>query len=264
MKLRRLFTLLAAAVLAACGKPVVDTSSPDALVDSVAKMRRSLEPEELARFDDAFNELTNGALLAGNPESLRLQVQECTAVSHMDAEQIVRTAWTNRVTRIRSRIDELQRQHDGSAEARAVVARMEVEKATFFPVSKDFVERPILEVALDNRTRRRVFKVTFQASLRRSDVLEPLVVELVDRPFGTGLAPGKRTTVRVELEEYEWRRHTSTEEGVIFSCCVMALEARRGRTIARSDFGAAEENLLDALGKRLTELEANNPFERLQ
>ena len=259
MSVRRLAVLVTIiAVLAACGPPVVDTASPDDLVGSVSKIRESLEGEQLARFDDAFDELTNGALLAGNPESLRTEVEACAPVHGMTAAQIIATAWSTRVTRTTRRIAELSELRDASSADRAVLAGMEIVEATLYPASAGFLASPVVELELANHTRRRIYNITFQASLRRPDELEPLVVELVDRPFGAGLSPGNQVTVRLELTDSEWRRVAATP-GNTFACSVMALEGWRHRTIARTDFGAVQEYLLAALGRRLEELEAQKP-----
>ena len=113
---------------------------------------------------------------------------------------------------------------------------------------------------LENHTKNRLFNVWFKTTLRHQDELDPWVIEITERPFGSGLKSEKRAKVRLELKDREWRRIAEAGSKRVFTCDVVRIEGRRKRLIAKSDFVSVDEGLLEAMYARLDELRSNQPI----
>lgn len=254
-------TLLAIVVMffTACSPPVLDTSSVPAFIESTQRITESLDEEQAPVFEDAFDFLTDDAEVTADPKYLEPVIVDCARLSGMTAVQIVSEAWLTRIRIAKERIADLESRREASAKSRKTLDRVTILEATLFRAEPGFLDTAVVDVELENHTKNSLFKVSFKTTLRHQDELDPWVVEIIERPFGSGLKPGKKAKVRLELKDGEWRRFAEAGSKGVFTCEVVRIEGRRKRLLAKSDFVNVDEVLLEAMYARLDELRSNQP-----
>lgn len=246
-------------LLWACGPPVVKTSDQKSLLQSIEDIKNHLEPDRQARFDDAFSYLTGGALLAGDETTMAETLKAAKAVEGMTGEEIIHKAWTDRIAEFTGKLSDLEAQRKASVKPRGILDLLVVLDARLYPQSQGFMAQPVTQLTLSNSTGQRIYNVTFEVSLSRRTDLDPEVLEIVERPFGGGLAPEEKVTVRVPLDPETWAVASHMPSGLEFACDVVGLSGQRDRTIADTDYDRFDERHRKWCEKRLEELRAEGP-----
>jgi hypothetical protein len=251
-----------AAVLVAvwgCGAPELDTSSAPALVDSLARLEESVEPDRREAFREAIAYLTDDATVGIEVGPVEPFLEIFAPFEGLTAAEIVTAAWTRRVDDLRDRIADLDARRRTGASAQSLIDGVELSDVRLFPVSEGTLERPLVEAVVRNGTRFVLFGISFQASLRPAREESPWVVEVVDRPIGRGLAPGQRASIRFELADGRWNRALEEEPDAVFLCGVVSLLGSGNRVLAATEYGPADAQLQQLWTRQLKRLLSDPP-----
>lgn len=242
-----------------CGPPELDTSSAPALVESLAELEASVEPDRREAFRDAVNYLTDGATVGIEVGPVEPFLESFAPLDGLTPDAIMTMAWMQRVRELKDRITDSEARSRSAEASQAIIERVELVEVRLFPHGGAARERPMVEAVVHNRTRWRLFAISFQASLRPTDEGVPSVVEIVDRPFDGGIAPGQRLPVRFELTDSRWRHTLEDAPDAVFLCGIVRLTGRRGRVVAATDYGPTDEYLHRVWQQELAELLADPP-----
>jgi hypothetical protein len=256
---RLVLAVAGASVLCACGPPRIDATNSKALVKSLDRIEHRLDPDEMAAFQDALEYLANDDGTTRDPELMADILPSFAPLDGMSAVETIHHAWHTRVTRTEARICDLEARHEASKGAREAIAGVVLSDTLLYPADSGALERPLIEVMVENRSRQRLYGIGLQVSLRHRDELEPMVVEEVDCQFGSGFPPHRRTRCRAELNDKEWLSATQLGRDAVLLCGVDRIDGRRGRVIAISSYGPTEEYLHDALKAQLESLLESEP-----
>lgn len=253
--------LLAAVVVAVwgCGPPKLDTSSAAALVESLARLEGSVEPDRRADFRDAIAYLTDDATVGIDVGPVEPFLGAFAPFEGLSAEEIVTAAWRRRIDDLRGRIADLDARRSAGAAAQSVIDLVGLSDVRLYPSGEGNVERPLVEAIVHNGTRSPVFGISFQASLRPVQEETPWVIEVVDRPIGPGLAPGQRTPIRFGLDGSRWNRALEAGPDAVFLCGVVRVLGSRGRELAATEYGPTDVYLHELWTRHLGELLGDPP-----
>lgn len=253
---------LLAAILVAlwgCGPPQLDTSSAAALVESLAHLEESIEPDRREAFRDAIAYLTDDATVGIDVGPVEPFLEAFAPFEGLTAEAILTAAWTRRVDELRERIADLDARSRTGAAARSLIDRVELSDVRLFPIGEGNLERPLVEAVVRNGTRSALFGISFQASIRPAHEETPSVVEVVARPIGRGLAPGERASIRFELDGSRWNRAIEAASEPVFLCGVVRLVGSRGTVLAATEYGPIDAYLHQLWTQQLRRLLSDPP-----
>jgi hypothetical protein len=252
--------LFAAVLLAVwgCGPPELDTSSGPALVESLALLEESIDPDRREAFREAIAYLTDDATVGIEVGPVEPFLEAFAPFEGLTAEAILTAAWMRRVDDLRERIADLDARSRTGAAAQSLIDRVELSDVRLFPVVEGNLERPLVEAVVQNGTRSTVFGISFQVSLRPAHEETPWVVEVADRPIGRGLPPGQRASIRFELADSRWNRALEAEPDTVFLCGVVRLQGSRNRVLAATEYGPTDAYLHQLWTQQLTTL-LNDP-----
>ena len=242
-----------------CGPPELDTSSPAALVESLARLEGSVAPDCRGDFRDAIAYLTDGATVGIDVGPVEPFLGAFVPFDGLTAEEIVTAAWRRRVDDLRGGIADLDARRRAGAAAQSVVDLVGLSDVRLYPVGEDNLERPLVEAVVHNRTRSTVFGISFQASLRPAHEEAPWVIEIVARSIGGGLPPGERASIRFGLEDRRWSRALEAEPDAVFLCGVVRVLGSRGRVLAATEYGPTDAYLLELWTRKLEQLLSEPP-----
>jgi hypothetical protein len=253
--------LLAAVFVMACGcgSPELDTSDATALVESLAHLEASLEPDRREAFRDSIAYLTDDATVGIDVGPVEPFLEAFVPFDGLTAEEILTAAWVRRVEDLRERIADLDSRRRTGAAATSLIDRVELSDVRLFPIGEDNLERPLVEAVVRNGTRSTVFGISFQASIRPAHEETPWVIEVVDRPIGRGLAPGQRASIRFGLDDSRWNRALEAGPDAVFLCGVVRLVGSRGRVLAATGYGPTDAYLHQVCTRRLRILLSDPP-----
>jgi hypothetical protein len=261
MRAWRLCAVLSfAAVLCSCGPPALDSSSPFRLARSVAEMSEPLGPDQRRQLDEALAYLGAGVEIRAEPADAAALLAAYASLDGMTASEIVVAAWRQKLEVLDRQIDDLEARRRAAAPQRELLAGLEQLEARLFRVDPSFLERPVIEVTVENHTPVQIHLIGFQASLRRPEELSPWLVERFETITDRGLEPGERRTWRIEPGDDGWRSVSEKHAADAFVLEVMRLEGRGGELIAATDYGAVDDHQLSRLRERRAELEAAPPY----
>jgi hypothetical protein len=242
-----------------CGAPELDTSDAAALIESLAELEASLEPERREAFRDAVDYLTDDATVGIEVGPVEPFLEAFAPLDGLTADAIVTMAWMEHVSELKRDIADAEARSRAGAAARSVIDRVELSDVRLFPHGGVSRGLPIVEAVVHNRTRSSLFAISFQASLRPVDQQTPAVVETVHRTFDGGIAPGQRLAIRFELTDSSWRHTLDDAPDAAFLCGIVRLMGRRGRLLAVTDYGPTDAHLHELWQRQLDELLAAPP-----
>ncbi len=250
-----------AALLAGCGPPTLDPSSLKKLESSVSTLREPMEPEQLARFNEALTYMVGDeAVIEDNeeesqePQHPELLLALYKPLQGMTADGIVAEARRMRLEEVQSAVAELEEGEVNSRAAREALKSFDLRAARVFKRNRGFLEWPVVEFRAANNTDETVWLIHFRAALLRPAYEEPWLVETFDQLVLDGLAPGERDVWRIEPEQQEWVTLIDPHPDFQFTLEVMRLEALGGRVIAGTEWGDIEEARLGLYRRTLEEI----------
>jgi hypothetical protein len=238
----------AAAVLSvallACGPTTLETSSVEALANSLTAIRSQIDLERRDRLDEALDYLVGEAATLtadtspGNPE---LVLALHRPLGGLTADGIIAEARRRRLEEVRSAVSKLEEARNTSYGDRAELDRFKLEKSRVYKRNRDFLEWPVIEFRAENNTEQVVWLIHFRAALLRPGDDQPWLIEEFDHVVLSGLAPGERDLWRIEPEQQEWVTLIDPHPDFTFTLEIMRLEGLGGNLFAGAEWGAIEE-----------------------
>jgi hypothetical protein len=231
-------------MVTACGPTTLETSSVEALADSLEAIRVRLDLEERDRLDEALDYLVGeaAAVIGGaSPSNTDLVLALHRPFSGLTAEGIIAEARRRRLAEVRTEVTRLEAAKTVSYGNRADLDRFKLEKSRVYKRNRDFLEWPVIEFRAENNTEQVVWLIHFRAALLRPGDDEPWLVEEFDHVVLSGLAPGERDLWRIEPEQQEWVTLIDPHPDFTFTLEIMRLEGLGGNLFAGTEWGAIEE-----------------------
>jgi hypothetical protein len=248
-------------VLAGCGPVTLDVASPEALEQSLLDLREQMSPEERGRFEEALDYLVGGAVTF-SAESDRDQAESVLELyrpfAGRTAEGIVAEARFRRIREVRSAVIFLESGREASAAARRELAMFPFGAARVFKRHRQFLDWPVIEMKVFNKTSRTIHLVHFRAALLSPDDENPWLVEEFDHVVLGGMEPGANDVWRIEPGQRDWIRLIDPHPNLMFSLEPMRLEALGGSVLAASDWGEVEAHRLAIYQKTLKKIRGSD------
>jgi len=256
--------LLLAVSLAACGPRTLDVSSPRALERSAHRMRARMTDDESVRFDEALFYLVGDASLgradASDPVTAD-QLEIIRPLGGRTADAIVAEARRRRLAEVHAAVAELDERRVRSTAARRDLAAFAFSDFGVFKRNRGYLEWPVIEVKIDNRTNHMVSMVRFRATLLKPGDHIPWLEETLDLVFFDGLAPGEHGRWRVEPEQQEWIQLIDPHPDLELVVEARRLEGLGGRVLAATDFGTVEARRLEIFRRTLAAIRTSGTLE---
>jgi hypothetical protein len=248
-------------VAAGCGPLTLDTSSAETLERTAGKMRKPMTEHESAIFDEALFYLVGTPWLgkgeAGAPLAER-EIELLTPLGGRTADGIVAEARRRRMLEVRSAVTELESRRDATSSARRDLREFRFSEAKVYKRNRDFLEWPVIEFRIDNKTNHMVSMVNFRAVLLKKGDHNPWLVEEFDLVFFDGVAPGEHGRWRIDPKQQEWIALVDPHPDLEFAIEAQRLEAMGGRILSASDWGIVETRRLEACRRTRVELRSTD------
>lgn len=255
---RILCAVALAAMLSACGDPVIDGSSPEAYRKSLTEVRESLPEAERAAFEEAFSTvlMKDGAFALLDSSVDGMQAKAAERVGGKTAKQIIDEAAAivaERQAKEREQalaeIVELRAKRDRGLEAAEKLKAFKVERSRLVFRDQMFGRpQPVIELVVVNGTGSAVSRAYFRGTVASPGRAVPWIREVFNYQIPGGLEPNERAEWNLQPNMFsDWAREIPDD-------AVMTVE------VTRLD-GADEKALYDAEGlsereaRRLEELE---------
>jgi hypothetical protein len=256
--------LLLAVSLAACGPRTLDVSSPKALERTAHRMRARMTEDESVRFDEALFYLVGDASFGRADHDGRITADQMELIRPLGgrtAAAIVAEARRLRLAEVHQAITELEERRQRSAAARRDLAAFAFSDFAVFKRNRGYLEWPVIELKIDNRTNHMVSMVRFRASLLKPGDHIPWLEETLDLAFFDGLAPGEHGRWRVEPEQQEWIQLIDPHPDLELVVEARRLEGIGGRLLSATDFGTVEARRLEIFRRTLTAIRSSGTLE---
>lgn len=248
-------------VLTGCAPMTLDVSSPQALEQSLLELREQMTPEELGRFEEALDYLVGGAAITSaesDRERDRSVLELYRPLGGRTAEGIVAEARFRRIREVRSAVIYLESGRDASEAARNDLAMFQFGAARVFKRHRQFLDWPVIEMRVVNRTDHTIYLVHFRAALLSPDDQDPWLVEEFDHVVLEGMEPGADDVWRIEPRQRDWIRLIDPHPNLVFSLEPMRLEALGGNILAASDWGQVEAHRLAVYERTLNTIRSSD------
>ncbi len=232
-----------------CGPLTLDVSSPKAIERSARKMRGPMTEDESASFDEALFYLVGTPWLGADMSAASLgerEVELLVPLAGRTADGIVAEARRRRLLEVRSAITELESRREATKAARRDLREFRFSEAKVYKRNRDYLEWPIIEFRIDNRTNHMVSMVHFRAVLLKTGDHNPWLVEKFDLVFFDGLAPGEHDRWRIDPDQQEWIQLVDPHPDLEFAIEAFRLDGRGGRVLRAADWGIVEARRLEA------------------
>ena len=240
--LRMLMALALAGLLAGCGKPRLDASSPAAWSDSVAEVRGSVSGATQRQFDVALADLAPGGL---SPELDGLRADDVIALAQ---QRRGAGAAATREQRER-RIAELSAREALAKAGAARVAAFRVSAPRFYrEAGPDGTARPFVRFMMDNGAAFTVDRLALSAQLTGAGRDTPWLDQVFEFDVFGGLAPGQgREALLPPGPGTDWAR-TDAPDGVTLRLTVLAAREKNGNWVySAASFPPADQRELREL-----------------
>jgi len=254
---RGLLLALLVVVAQGCGPLTLDTSSRGALDRTARKMRKPMVPSESAIFDEALFYLAGTPWLGKQEGGATLGEREIELLVPLDgrtADGIVVEARRRRMLEVRSALSELESWRKTTKAARRDLREFRFSETKVYKRNRNFLDWPVIEFRIDNKTNHMVSMVHFRAVLLKKGDHNPWLVEDFDLVFFDGLAPGEHGRWRIDPEQQEWIALVDPHPDLEFAIEAQRLEAMGGRVLRASDWGIIEARRLEACEQTRIEL----------
>ncbi len=243
-----------------CGPLALDTSSRGAIEKTARKMREPMVATESASFDEALFYLAGTPWLGKQDGAAPLDEREIELLAPLDgrtADGIVVEARRRRLLEVRSAVAELESWREATRAARRDLREFRFSEAKVYKRNRDFLDWPVIEFRIDNRTNHMVSMVHFKAVLLKKGDHNPWLVEDFDLVFFDGLAPGEYGRWRIDPKQQEWIALVDPHPDLEFAIEAQRLEAMGGLVLAASDWGVVQARRLEACEQTRNEIRSS-------
>ncbi len=258
---RGFLVVLILSVAVGCGPLTLDVSSPGALERSAGKMREPMTDAEVAAFDEALFYLVGTPWLGKGETGALLgerEIELLIPLAGRTADGIAAEARRRRMVEIRSAVSDMELLRDATEAARRDLREFRFSEARVYKRNRDFLEWPVIELRIDNRTNHMVSMVHFRAVLLKLGDHNPWLEEDFDLVFFDGLAPGEHGRWRIDPELQEWIELIDPHPDLEFAIEALRLEAMGGRVLSASNWGIVETRRLEACRRTRVEMRSSD------
>ncbi len=255
MTICRELSILCLTIAAACSSPRIDTSSDEAMKESVARVRESLAQEQRARFDTAlqiivFKDVSLGSLFteAAAPGASGIVSSFKGLLNGKTGAEVIAAADSITRARAEKEIHELDDRRVAAERARAELAKFVVLRSRFFKQKSMFMDFPIIEMTVRNGTAHPVSRAYFVGTLGTPGRRVPWVKDDFSYHIAGGLEPGEQASWRVHVSSFSGWGSDKTPRDAVLSLEVVRLDGASDETLfSTTDFTAADKARLDSL-----------------
>lgn len=259
--LHRVFLVALLLVVAlGCGPLTLDVSSPKAIERSARKMREPMTDDESAKFDEALFYLVGTPWLGMDTSAAPLgerEIELLVPLAGRTADGIVAEARRRRLLEVRTAISELESRREATKAARRDLREFRFSEAKVYKRNRDYLEWPVIEFRIDNRTNHMVSMVHFRAVLLKTGDHNPWLVEKFDLVFFDGLAPGEHDRWRIDPDQQEWIQLVDPHPDLEFAIEAFRLDGRGGRVLSAAEWGIVEDRRLEACHRTLEQIRSS-------
>jgi hypothetical protein len=255
-----LIALLSA--LLGCSAPRIDTSSDDALKESTERVRQSLPEDKRADFDTAVRELSLADvnikdLMApgAKPEDVLTKMKQ--RLNGKTGDQILAEAkhlTEERAQKEREQalaeIKELVKKANAAQAAKKQLAGFVVERSRFYRQRAGFLEEPIIELSVTNKTPAAISRAYFHDIVASPGRSIPWLSDDFNHSISGGLEPGESATWKLNPNMFgAWGVRVPPD--AILTVTVVRLDGPDGKALYDAEgLSEAEQARLAALLKR--------------
>lgn len=198
-----------------CGDPTIDTSTDEAMEESIAEVRESLDPGVRARFDTAIMTVSMSGvsletLMAGEAGAASLANQVKGKLEGRTGEEVLEIADSIRAEREAERrrqaeqeIAELEEQRERAVAAERKLANFTVDRSRL-EMRENYFEReePLIELTVTNGLGVAVSRAYFTGTLQSEGRSVPWIREDFNYQIPGGLEPGETATWRLAPNQF--------------------------------------------------------------
>jgi len=255
--------------VAGCARRL-DTTSPETVKTSLARMRASLPPEKLAKFNESVMVLAGSSLFDGAGQGLggllamagkdpnQVLAEALKDLNGRTADEIIAAAdkiVAERKARERAQalaeIKELEEAKAAAEKAKVALAKFEVIKSRFYQRQSSFMKQPIIELTVKNGTDQPIARAFFVGTVASPGRAVPWLRQDFNYPISGGIEPGETASWSLAPNMFSgWG--VDTPRDAVFTVEVVRLDGPGEKTLFDSAF--PEEKV-----KRLVALKAQYP-----
>jgi hypothetical protein len=263
--MRKWFFALAATLLVGCGQPRVDTSTDEAMKESLQEVRDTLPESKRGELDSALqtlamNQLNFAEVLATGKapdaeaaeKDLKSILQGKTAEEIIaSADRIVAAQKAKERARALKEIQELVKERDAAASAMEELVKFEIIRSRFYKERDYFGSpEPRIQLKVRNGTKHPISRAYFKGKISSPGRAVPWLEEEFNHSIPGGLEPGEEAEWILAPNQFsEWGRVTAPPDaGLIVT--VTRLDGPNGEAIlSTQEFTEEDQARLEALQK---------------
>lgn len=247
----------------ACSAPRIDTTSDEAMKESVAKVRERLPEPRRPAFDQAmqtlaFNQINLSQIFSTGqaPDPNAAAADFKTLVNGLTGEEVIAAA--DRVIaaqkakereRALQEIAELVKERDQARAAAAELAKFEVLRSRFYKGREVFGTRqPVIELRVRNGTQHPVSRAYFKGRITSPGRAVPWLEEDFNYPIAGGIEPGEEASWKLAPNMFSaWGTvHAPPDAGL--EVTVTELDGADGESVLSvREFTSEDQARLEAL-----------------
>jgi hypothetical protein len=253
-------------LFSSCTK-VIDSSSEEAMVSSIEKIKKSLDGEKKEQFEESmklimlhgldFGELMQEGGAEEAVSDMRAKLDGKTADDIIaEGKKIKAEIERKKKEQAKVEVEELYQKMEQAEKDKKMLAKFEVKSSRFY-IRKEgayfMIEEPIIELTVMNGTDNAVSRVYFTGTLASPNRSVPWIKDAFNYGISGGLEPGEQVTWRLAPNMFsDWGKVDAPKDAVL-TVDVTQLDGPNGEVMySVNNFGDDEQ-------ERLEELLANYP-----
>lgn len=265
---RYLGAAIFAVLLSGCGPATLDASTEEALRDSSQELKRSLTPEEQARFEAAMQLIVMERAAPGGNIFAAARVDPAQAKAGVmqdldgkSAEQVIAMADSILAERrakervqIQQEVQELSAKKSKAEQGKAELAKFEVIRSRFRMQEQRFGRpQPVIELTVRNGTNVPVSRAYFAGTISSPGRAVPWLKEDFNYSIQGGLEPGEEASWSLSPNMFSAWGSVRAPDDAVLTVEVSRLDGPDGKAAFDAAFSERDANRLDELSRKLAE-----------
>lgn len=255
--------------LSGCGPSTIDSSSDEALKQSLEEVRADVPEESRKAYDEDLQVVMGEAARPGGvsdasrdlaeiQRQIRTTLQGKTAADVSKLADGIRAAQHARQReQMLGEIAELQAKQSSASAAKAQLAKFEITRSRYFKQKRQYVgEQPVIEMSVKNGTDQAVSRAYFVGTVASPGRSVPWLKDEFNYAISGGLEPGESADWSLAPNMFsDWGRLDAPADAVL-TVEVTRLDGANEEPLFDVDtFGKADAERLAVLQQRLATLE---------
>jgi len=253
-------------LVAGCSEPTIDKENPK---ESLSKVKSSLSPEKLQKFEDAWTTVSmnaasdamGSALTEGDDEAMNAFDSYLAQVDGMTADDVI--AYADSIERAKKRkerreavkrIKELRQMKREAKRAEDSLSQFRVLQSTFRMREREFMgAQPVVELTVQNGTDHAISQMYFDATLESPDREVPWLEDRFSYEISGGIEPGERKNLQLAPNQFSEWGDVDQREDMELRVNLFRLDGPDGEALFEADWTKEEEQELQRLMKEYGE-----------